>query len=183
MTIIDAVQRPQRSASRRSVTQRPQRSASQPARRSLSQRRQRSGRQGPRTSASRRSAERVQSSPRPGRPAAGVLTYRGSAVPMSRAPHRARSVSVATTVAIAGLSALVTLWLGVLGQDRAAGPGSVTPEQLAVVQIQAGENLQQVARRMAPDLPVAQTVARIRELNGLDSAAVDAGQTLIAPVR
>ena len=45
-----------------------------------------------------------------------------------------------------------------------------------------GENLQQVAHRVAPDAPVAQVVDRIRELNQLDSVAVDAGQTLIAPV-
>jgi hypothetical protein len=39
-----------------------------------------------------------------------------------------------------------------------------------------------VARRVAPDAPVTRVVERIRELNQLDSAAVDAGQTLIAPV-
>ena len=36
---------------------------------------------------------------------------------------------------------------------------------------------------MAPDAPVGQVVERIRELNELDSVAVDAGQTLIAPDR
>ena len=35
---------------------------------------------------------------------------------------------------------------------------------------------------MAPDAPVGQVVDRIRELNRLDSVAVDAGQTLIAPI-
>jgi hypothetical protein len=39
-----------------------------------------------------------------------------------------------------------------------------------------------VAARVAPDAPTAQVVQRIRELNKLDSASVDAGQTLIAPV-
>ncbi len=34
---------------------------------------------------------------------------------------------------------------------------------------------------MAPDAPVGQVVERIRELNELDSASLDAGQTLIAP--
>ena len=35
---------------------------------------------------------------------------------------------------------------------------------------------------MAPDAPVEQVVERIRDLNKLDSAALDAGQTLIAPI-
>ncbi len=56
------------------------------------------------------------------------------------------------------------------------------PARLAVVQVQAGESLQQVAQRVAPDAPVRSVVDQIRELNKLDSAAVDAGQTLIAPV-
>jgi predicted Zn-dependent protease len=51
-----------------------------------------------------------------------------------------------------------------------------------VVQVQPGENLQRLAARVAPDAPVAGVVERIRELNDLDSAALDAGQTLIAPV-
>ena len=56
------------------------------------------------------------------------------------------------------------------------------PDRLAVVQVQSGETLQQVAHRVAPDAPVGQVVDRIRELNQLDSAALDAGQTLIAPI-
>jgi hypothetical protein len=35
---------------------------------------------------------------------------------------------------------------------------------------------------VAPDAPVGAVVDQIRDLNKLDSAAVDAGQTLIAPV-
>ena len=56
------------------------------------------------------------------------------------------------------------------------------PDQLAVVQVQAGETLQQLAGRVAPDAPASQVMARIRDLNKLDSAALDAGQTLIAPI-
>ena len=52
----------------------------------------------------------------------------------------------------------------------------------AVVQVQHGETLHQVAQRVAPDAPVAAVVERIRELNQLDSAALAAGQTLIAPI-
>jgi predicted Zn-dependent protease len=51
-----------------------------------------------------------------------------------------------------------------------------------VVQVKSGETLQQVARRVAPDAPVSRVVEQIRDLNQLESAAVDPGQTLLAPV-
>jgi LysM repeat protein len=53
---------------------------------------------------------------------------------------------------------------------------------LAVVQVQAGESLEQLAQRIAPDASVGAVVDQIRDLNELRSPAVDAGQTLIAPV-
>ena len=121
--------------------------------------------------------------PGPARPATAPLQYRGYAVPVSRAPHARRPVSAAVTVVLAGLAALITLWLGTLAQlsgDRAATVA--VPERLAVVQVQAGETLQQIAHRVAPDAPAGQVVDRIRDLNKLDSASVDAGQTLIAPL-
>ena len=62
------------------------------------------------------------------------------------------------------------------------GTSTPIPDRLAVIQVQAGETLQHVAARVAPNAPVGQVVERIRALNALDSAALDAGQTLIAPV-
>ncbi|HAN70456.1 MAG TPA: peptigoglycan-binding protein LysM, partial [Actinobacteria bacterium] len=98
-----------------------------------------------------------------------------------RAPHARRPVSARVTVALAGLTALITLWLGTLAQfSGERGTAVAVPERLAVVQVQAGETLQQIARRVAPDAPSGQVVDRIRDLNKLDSASVDAGQTLIA---
>ena len=120
----------------------------------------------------------------PVRPDIAPMRYRGSGVAVSRTPHTRRPVSTAVTVALAGLAALITLWLGFLGHfrgDRAAAP-AVSPDRLAVVQVQAGETLQHLAVRVAPDAPVQQVVDRIRELNDMDTAAVDAGQTLIAPI-
>lgn len=103
---------------------------------------------------------------------------------VSQAPHHRRTVSTRVTVALACAAALITLWLGSLahfsGQQSAAP--SPLPERLAVVQVQAGETLQQLAGRVAPDSPVAQIVDRIRDLNHLDSAMVGAGQTLVAPI-
>ena len=121
--------------------------------------------------------------PSPARPAAGNLRYRGTGVAVSRAAHTRKPVSTTVTIVLAALTALITLWLGSLlhFSSTEAAPVAV-PDQLAVVRVEAGETLQQVASRVAPDAPVSQVVQRIRDLNKLDSAALDAGQTLIAPI-
>ena len=117
------------------------------------------------------------------RPADGVMVYRGTGVRVSRAPHRPRPVSVTMTVILAVVAALIAAWLVALAQSRsAASSGTSVPEQLAVVQVQPGENLQRLAARVAPDAPVGSVIERIKQLNELDSAALDAGQTLIAPI-
>ncbi|CAN5727431.1 LysM peptidoglycan-binding domain-containing protein [soil metagenome] len=119
---------------------------------------------------------------RPGGPA---VTHRGSGVLVSRAPHRRRRpITPLATVGLGLLAALITVWLGAVAQFGAAVQGATVPApgKLAVVQVQMGETLQTVAQRIAPDSPVAQTVQQIRELNELDSVAVNAGQTLIAPI-
>ncbi|EUA31906.1 lysM domain protein [Mycobacterium intracellulare] len=56
------------------------------------------------------------------------------------------------------------------------------PNRLAVVRVDAGESLQDVAHRVAPDAPAAAVADRIRELNDLNSPTLVAGQTLIAPI-
>jgi hypothetical protein len=103
---------------------------------------------------------------------------------MSRAAHRRPPVSPAITAALALVAALITVWLGLVAHfgAAAAGTGGAVPDQLAVVRVQAGESLQHLAARVAPGAPTGQVVERIRELNGLDSAVLDAGQTLIAPI-
>ncbi|WP_408632912.1 LysM peptidoglycan-binding domain-containing protein [Mycolicibacterium mengxianglii] len=119
------------------------------------------------------------------RPAGAPMRPSSAAVPMSRAPHRRRrAITPVTTVGLALLAALITVWLGAVAQFGEAIQGATVPgpSKLAVVQVQMGETLQTVAARIAPDAPVGQTVERIRELNELDGAAVNAGQTLIAPV-
>ena len=130
------------------------------------------------------SARPTAARPTSARPAVAPLRYRGTGIAMSHAPHARRPVSTAVTIALAGMAALITLWLGSLAQfsgDRAAAPAQA-PDQLAVVQVQAGETLQDLALRVAPGASAVQIAERIRDLNNLDSVAVDAGQTLIAPV-
>jgi hypothetical protein len=121
--------------------------------------------------------------PHPARPATAPLRYRGTGVAFSRAPHPRRPVSTGITIALAGVAALITLWLGLVGHLSGAPVATgQLPDQLAVVQVQAGETLQQLAGRVAPDAPAGQVMQRIRDLNKLDSASLDAGQTLIAPI-
>jgi len=128
--------------------------------------------------AARRSASR--------RPAGAPLRHRGTGVLVSRASHR-RPITPAATVMLALIAGGITLWLGLVAQFGGVGgdQGSATaeiPGRLAVVQVQSGESLQHVAARVAPEVPVADVVERIRQLNKLESVSLDAGQTLIAPV-
>jgi LysM repeat protein len=111
------------------------------------------------------------------------VSYRGAGVLMSRASHRRKPITPATTVLLALVAAAITVWLGLVAQlGGVVGPEAVVPTRLAVVQVQAGETLQRIAQRVAPDAPVGEVVERIRELNQLDSSGLAAGQTLIAPV-
>lgn len=117
-------------------------------------------------------------------PGGASVRYSGTGVLMSRASHRRRPITPGTTVLLALVAAGITVWLGLVAQFGGVvgtSPAAV-PDRLAVVQVQSGESLHQVAQRVAPDAPVGQVADRIRELNQLDSAALDAGQTLIAPV-
>jgi hypothetical protein len=79
--------------------------------------------------------------PRPSRPAGAPPRYRGTGVFTSTASHRPRPVTPATTMALALLAALVTVWLGLVadfgealrgGSDPAAGR---MPDRVAVVRV------------------------------------------------
>ncbi|MDT5349200.1 MAG: hypothetical protein QOH91_2487 [Mycobacterium sp.] len=139
--------------------------------------------QGPRDARPARSTR-----PGPSRPAGAPPRYRGTGVTMSVAPHDKRPVPLATTVGLALLAGIITLWLGLVANFGQAVNGDSTgsaahvPDRLAVVRVEPGESLQDVAARVAPDAPVRQVAERIRELNDLNSPALVAGQTLIAPV-
>lgn len=117
------------------------------------------------------------------RPAGAPIRHRGTGVLISRASHRRRPITPATTVMLALIAGAITLWLGLVAQfGGVVGGQAAIPGRLAVVQVQAGETLLHVAQRVAPDVPAGDVVERIRELNELDSVALDVGQTLIAPV-
>ncbi|MBS9532012.1 LysM peptidoglycan-binding domain-containing protein [Mycobacterium sp. M1] len=129
-------------------------------------------------------ARPVRTAPVRRRPAGAPLRHRGTGVAMSQAVHRPRPITPLTTVLLALVAAAITVWLGLVAQFGATmtGAAPAVPDQLGVVRVQSGENLQHLAARVAPDAPTAAVVDRIRELNGLESVALDAGQTLIAPI-
>lgn len=122
------------------------------------------------------------------RPGGRPVTYRGSGLRVSSATHPLvagprRPVSVRATVLVAVGAALATMWLLMLGQVSAAGAGGAgVPERLAVIQVEPGETLSDVASRVAPDAPRAAMEAKIRELNELGATTLQAGQTLVSPV-
>jgi LysM domain len=129
----------------------------------------------------------VRRRPRSSRPQGAAHPYRGTGVLMSRASHRRRPITPLSTVLLALVAAAITVWLGLVVQlgGSAATPSdspAAIPSQLAVVRVQSGESLQQLAQRIAPDAPATAVVDQIRELNKLDSGVVAAGRTLIAPV-
>lgn len=125
--------------------------------------------------------------PRPARPAVAGPRHRGTGVRVSRAVHTrrpAKAITPVTVVGLALLAALITVWLGAVAQfgEKVRDASGSVPNQLGVVQVQSGETLARLAARVAPQAPVSSVVERIRELNELDSPAIAAGQTLIAPV-
>jgi hypothetical protein len=95
--------------------------------------------------------------PRSTRPGGAPVRYRGTGVLMSRASHRRRPVTPAATVVLALIAAAITVWLGLVAQFGGvvgdSGASVHVPDQLAVVQVQMGETLQQVAHRVAPGWP------------------------------
>src|ERR1700757_1826980 len=77
---------------------------------------------------SRYGRERVVRPRRPGpsRPAGAPMRYYGAAVAMSVSPHHKRPVTLLTTVGLAFLAGVITLWLGLganLGQMANGDPG------------------------------------------------------------
>lgn len=126
--------------------------------------------------------------PGPSRPPGTPIRYCRNGVAMSVAPHGRRPVPLPTTLGLALLAGIITLWLGLVANSAQAfnaDSGDSTarvPDRLAVVRVEPGESLVDVAHRVAPRAPDRQVAERIRELNDLTSPTLAAGQTLIAPV-
>ena len=102
---------------------------------------------------------------------------------------RARRVSAAQlrvrrTVAVLVLATVALLVVFVLGRAsvHAAQSGTDTTSATpVVVTVQAGDTLWTIATRIAPKADPRATIRAIRELNGLSTGAVQAGQRLVLP--
>jgi hypothetical protein len=77
----------------------------------------------------------------------------------------------------------VVVFLGVVGTGMVAGElaGDQVPAQTAVVWVQPGETLWDVANRAAPGYDTEAVVAKIREMNIVPADGVLAGQALQVP--
>jgi hypothetical protein len=95
-------------------------------------------------------------------------------VPTARRPRLRLPVSF-----VIGL----VVFLAVIGVGFLAGSmaGSAVPERTAVVWVQPGESLWDVAERSAPGYDTEAVVAKIRELNEVPADGVLAGQALEVP--
>ncbi len=61
--------------------------------------------------------------------------------------------------------------------SRTAGPAT------SVVVVQAGDSLWSIAQDVAPAADPRETIARIRDLNGMRNATVIPGQSVVVPLR
>ncbi|MBB5959948.1 nucleoid-associated protein YgaU [Saccharothrix tamanrassetensis] len=88
--------------------------------------------------------------------------------------HPAVRWAVYTVIAIAAAVSLSLLYL--------YGSGATTvPERTSVVHVQVGDTLWDLAERTAPNSNPEAVVARIKELNNLDTPTITPGQPLIVP--
>ncbi|TQC44529.1 LysM peptidoglycan-binding domain-containing protein [Rhodococcus sp. WS4] len=116
------------------------------------------------------------------RPSSGAVAYRSARVGVSRADHERGATDVGWRMVLASVVITAGVLCGLVGVAQLAttdGVGDAAATE--VVQVQQGESLAALAGRIAPDLPVAQVVERIMELNAMSNSALHPGQTLIVP--
>jgi predicted Zn-dependent protease len=82
------------------------------------------------------------------------------------------ALGVAVCLAVVGLAVLANL----------SSPASTVPQRTAVVRVEPGESLLQLAERVAPGSDPSAVVDRIMALNGLTGSALRAGQPLTVPI-
>ncbi len=71
---------------------------------------------------------------------------------------------------------------GLVGVAQLATTGSIGGAVVTqVVQVQTGESLAAIAKRVSPGFPVAVVIDRIMELNAMSNSVLRPGQSLIVP--
>lgn len=84
------------------------------------------------------------------------------------------------TVVVA-VALLVVLVVGFLGRTPAGAGDSAPQTATSTVVVQPGDTLWNVAKSVAPNADVRETVERIATLNNLDTRVLIPGQTLVIP--
>jgi hypothetical protein len=95
--------------------------------------------------------------------------------------HRRAPVPLSLVITLGFAVCLAVIGLAVLANSGPAA--STVPAGTAVVRVEPGENLFQLAERVAPAGDPAAVAERIMELNGLTESALRPGQPLTVPVR
>lgn len=86
---------------------------------------------------------------------------------------------IVLATAAAGFLSLVVVLSGQVTAD--AGSASAGPATGTFV-VQAGDSLWSIAQQVAPAADPRETIARIRDLNGMRSATVIPGQSVVVPI-
>lgn len=135
---------------------------------------------------------------RPTTVALSVHVRRGPETPPQAPAHAAPPVYATTPAASPrvrltrrgrALRSLLVLVIGLLvvtaalvrGGAPAVGSDGAVPVQPQTV-VQPGETLWSIAQRVAPGADPRSTVLQLKELNGLTSSRLDAGQPLLLPI-
>jgi hypothetical protein len=85
--------------------------------------------------------------------------------------------------AVAGIGLMMlVLFLMFFGRVVESGSVPTATTGTAVVHVQAGESLSDIASRIAPEMPAEAVVERIMDLNAMGNSALSPGQALVTPV-
>lgn len=94
--------------------------------------------------------------------------------------HRRAPVPLSLVIALGIAVCLAVVGLAMLANLSAGTPD--VPSTTAVIRVEPGESLLDLAHRVAPRSDADAVVERIQELNALPGASVHAGQPLTVPV-
>lgn len=109
------------------------------------------------------------------RPAQAVRATRPAAGPV-RLTRRGRLV-----VLVAALLVAFAIGVFVTAAGSVATQEAGTPEPTRILQVSSGDTLWEISAELAEDGDVRGMMARIEQLNALDSAVLQTGQRLVVP--
>ncbi|QTI66925.1 LysM peptidoglycan-binding domain-containing protein [Gordonia polyisoprenivorans] len=95
--------------------------------------------------------------------------------------HRTARRSGAMVAVLTGVALALLVWLvAVAGSDYQQST-TPTPTATEVVHVRAGESLNSVAARVAPDLPRQAVIEEITKMNEMTGSGLQVGQALLVP--